>query len=418
MADSVLLVHNRYLERGGEDSAFEIEGRLLEQFGHRVVRYERDNRAIAELGSARAAARTLWSRTDHEAIGRLVRDEAIEVVHFHNTFPLISPAAYYAARGAGAAVVQTLHNFRLLCPGGLLLRDGKPCESCVGRSVAWPAVVHRCYRDSAAATGILTSMLTLHRVLGTWSRQVDAFIALSRFARERFVAGGLPAERIFVKGGVVDGAGRDPVRDATSSEGVTGTHFLYVGRLSAEKGIHVLLDAWRRLPAGVSLRIVGDGPLRDAVAAAAALDQRIEWLGMLSAADVMREMGAAWALVFPSLCYENAPGVLAEAQSAALPVIASDLGSGAEIVADGGFGVRFHSGDAGALAAAIISMHGAAELRAELAKKAILSYHTRLAPAECYGRLAEIYGHALRRRRAAATLTAQAAGLNPTTNHE
>jgi glycosyltransferase involved in cell wall biosynthesis len=395
-AETVLLAHNRYLERGGEDAAYELEAGLLEEFGHRVVRYERDNRAIAAMGSARLAARTVWSVDDYRELGDLVRREGVAVVHFHNTFPLISPAAHHAARRAGAAVVQTLHNFRLLCPGALFLRDGAPCEKCLGRAVPWPAVAHRCYRGSAAATGVLAGMLTAHRALRTWHTQVDAFIALSRFARDRFLAGGLPAERTYVSGGSV---AVPEAADMTVAE-APGAHFLFVGRLAPEKGVDVMLDAWRQLPQDVELRIIGDGPLRDQVEQAAAHDARIRPLGALPRAEVFRQMRSAYALVFPSLCYENYPGVLAEAQAAGLPAVASRLGSSAEIVEDGGFGVLFEPGAAAALAAAVLTLQQDPARRAGLAARARARYEEQLTPRQCHARLLGIYEHALARRHA------------------
>jgi glycosyltransferase involved in cell wall biosynthesis len=392
--ETVLLVHNRYLERGGEDAVYEAEGRLLEEFGHRVLRYERDNREIAAHGRVSMAMRTVWSPLDEGEIGAVVRREHVDVVHFHNTFPMISPAAHHGARRAGAAVVQTLHNFRLLCPGGLFLRDGAPCEKCLGRAVPWPAVAHRCYRGSAAATTVLTGMLTVHRAMRTWQTKVDAFIVLSRFARDRFLAGGIPADRMHVSGGVFDGV--EPGAMEPGAE--AGTHFLFVGRLSEEKGIAVLLSAWERLGDSVELRIIGDGPLRSAVAEAASRDPRIRWLGSKSREDVIAAMRGAYALVFPSLCYENFPGVLAEAQMAGLPVLASRLGSGAEIVSDGAFGRLVEPGDPDRLAAAVRALVQDPATRTALSVRARQRYDETLTPARCHARLQDIYESALEHR--------------------
>jgi glycosyltransferase involved in cell wall biosynthesis len=401
MGEAVLLVHNRYRERGGEDRAVETERRLLERFGHRVIDYERSNDEIAAMSRGRLALRTVWSVADHDRVGRLVRQERVAVAHFHNTFPLISPAAHYAARRSGAAVVQTLHNFRLLCPNALFLRNGRPCEDCLGRAVPWPAVLHRCYRGSVAATGALTGMLVTHRLIGTWHAQVDAFIALSRFARDRFAAGGLPADRLHVRGAALDLELTATTADRAAVQPARRT-FLYVGRLAAEKGIDILLEAWQRLDGDIALNIVGDGPLAGAVRVAAAADRRIEWLGAQPQDIILERMRTAWALIFPSICYENAPVVLAEAQLAGLPVIASDLGSGAEVVRDGGFGVLVEAGNATALAGAVARMHTADADRAAFAARAYTSYHTNLAPESCYASLRRIYDHALQRRNAAA----------------
>jgi glycosyltransferase involved in cell wall biosynthesis len=410
--ETVLLVHNRYLERGGEDIAYETEARLLESYGHRVIRYERDSREIADIGQAQLALRTVWSARDEREVGDVVRREHVRIAHFHNTVPLISPAAHHGARRAGAAVVQTLHNFRLLCPGGLFLRDGAPCEKCLTQPVPWPAVAHRCYRGSAAATGVLSGMLMVHRALRTWQTQVDAFIVLSRFARERFLAGGIPGDRMFVSGGVLDTAHPEG-GDAPES----GAHFLYVGRLSPEKGIEVLLAAWAGLQTAPELHIIGDGPLRGSVIDAARHDPRIRWLGATSREAVMEAMRGAYALVFPSLCYENFPGVLAEAQAAGLPVIASRLGSGGEIVGDGGFGLLFDTGDPASLADAVAALQQDPAQRAELSRRARARYEETLTPAQCYARLIRIYERALEHRHGGAAETAPNSSPTPG-NHE
>lgn len=389
------MVHNRYLERGGEDGVFEAECRLLEAAGLRVLPYERDNREVATMSRLAVAARTIWNRSAARDVDELVRRNQVDVVHFHNTFPLISPASHYAAKRAGAAVVQTLHNFRLLCPAGVLMRDGRPCELCLDRTVKWPAVVHRCYRDDAAASTVVSGMLAVHGALRTWHSQVDAFIALSRFARDRFVAGGLPADRIHINGGLVAA----PVHDVTPAPDRGGSaEFLFVGRLAAEKGVVRLLDAWQLLPESFRLRIIGAGPLEDRVSAAAAADSRITWLGECPPTQVMAAMREAWALVFPSQCYENYPAVLAEAQAAGLPVIASGLGSGAEIVDDGGFGILFDAEDAGSLANAVQRMAADPDARAAYANRATAAWREHLTPERYVARLRHIYDCALARR--------------------
>ncbi len=387
-AERILLVHNRYLERGGEDAVFEAEGRLLEERGHRVWRWERDNRDVAQAGALPTALRALWSREDHRGVAELVRRERIQVAHFHNTFPLVSPSALHAARGVGAAVVQTLHNFRLLCANALFFRDGGPCEACLGKAVPWPGVAHRCYRGSAAASAVAAGVSVGHRALGTWRTQVHAFIALSRFARDRFVAGGLPADRIEVGGAFVEGNVSPPAAEAEP-------WFLYVGRLSEEKGVRVMLEAWRAHPELPELRIVGDGPLGAEVEAAARRDPRVRWLGRRPRSEVLETMGRAWALVFPSLCYENAPVVLAEAQAMGLPAVASALGSAGEIVGESGAGVPFDAGDAGALARAVTRLARDRGLREALSAAARRHYEAELTPQAAYARLTATYARAM-----------------------
>ncbi|MGH7445700.1 MAG: glycosyltransferase family 1 protein, partial [Longimicrobiales bacterium] len=252
--DPILTVHCFYQRPGGEDTAYRAESGLLEARGHRVERMEYHNDALDGISSAQAAVRAVWNHRAAREVAQRVRATGARLVHFHNTFPLLSPAVYAGARREGARVIQTLYNYRLVCPGALMLRDGAPCTACAGRLVAWPAVRHACYRDSRAASAVVATMLRVHRSAGTWTHQVDGYIAVSRFLRERMVEGGLPRERMHVKG-----------PHLADDPGV-GTHrggfALFVGRIAEEKGLRVLVDAWRRLPGELPLRILGDGPLR------------------------------------------------------------------------------------------------------------------------------------------------------------
>jgi glycosyltransferase involved in cell wall biosynthesis len=389
--ETVLLVHNRYQERGGEDAAYEAEAGLLEARGHRVVRYEVWNRDVGERSRIGLAAGTVWSRDAQRALRAVVRRERPAVAHFHNTLPLISPAAYWTVREEGVAVVQTLHNFRLGCPSGLLLRNGAPCEACVGKAVAWPAVAHGCYRNDRPASAVVATMLTVHRALGTWANKVDMYIALSPFARERFIRAGLPGERVVEKPNF-------------SEDGGAGEHegdfVLFVGRLSAEKGVQVLLDALGLVGGGVRLVLVGDGPLAGAVEAAVARGDRIEWRRSCPPAEVRMLMRQARALVVPSICYEGCPMVLPEAYSAGLPVLASRHGSLADLVVDGTTGLHFTPGDAGALAAVLAAIRDDARLLAPLGRGARAAYERAYSPGRNYDALVGIYRSA--RERAAA----------------
>jgi glycosyltransferase involved in cell wall biosynthesis len=341
----VLLVHERYLQRGGEDTAFEGERDLLRAAGHEVTEYLADNRDVAGMGRLDLALTTVWSRRACGALADLVGRVRPHVAHFHNTLPLISPAAYQAVRRCGVPVVQTLHNYRLICPGGLLLRGGAPCEACVGAAVPLPGVFHACYRESRAASGVVALMLATHRALRTWTRQVDVYVALTRFARERFVAGGLPAGKLVVK--------PNSVPDPGPPSGAPRDGVLFVGRMSAEKGADLVLDAWERLPRPGRLTLIGDGP------AAPALRSRAErlgarWLGPLAREAVQAEMKRAATLVLPSRLYEGGlPLVVIEAFAASLPVLALRLGAMAELVEDGRTGWLVRPGDPVALASAL-----------------------------------------------------------------
>jgi glycosyltransferase involved in cell wall biosynthesis len=377
----VLLVHNYYQQAGGEDQVVADEAWLLEQHGCQVLRYHRHNDEVAELGRAQTARATLWSRQSYRELQTLIKRERPDVMHCHNLFPLISPAAWRAARDAGVPVVQTLHNFRWLCAGGAFLRDGKPCEDCLGK-LPLAAVRHACYRGSRAGTAVVAAMQVWHRWRGSlgW---VDRFIALSQFSRQKFIAGGLPAERLVVKPNFL-------TAEVEPGEG-RGRNALFVGRLSEEKGVELLLAAWKQLAAPMRLTIVGDGPLAPLVEAAAKEDSRITWLGRLSPADVYAQIREAACLLLPSTCYENFPKTLVEAYAHGTPVIAAGHGSLRELVAPGNNGFLFRAGDAGDLAATVTSFPANAADRLRLRTRARETYLNRFTSAENWRQLRNIY---------------------------
>jgi glycosyltransferase involved in cell wall biosynthesis len=331
---TVLSVHNAYQQPGGEDQVFASESALLEGSEHRVVYYRDDNSRVHSGWVAGVSA--TWNPRSYTRLQRLVREHRPDVAHFHNTFPLISPAGYYAVRRLGVPVVQKLSNFRLLCPGGLLLRDGVPCEECIERGSLRPAIANRCYRGSRSATCAVSAMVGLHRAAGTWERQVDIYIALSEFAKRKFVDGGIPADRIVVKRNFM-------APDPGFGQG-QGGYALFAGRLSEEKGIRPLTQAWQVL-GDIPLNVAGDGPLREARWPA-----NVRLLGHQPREGVLALMKDAGVLVFPSICYENAPVTIVEAFACGLPVIASNLGSIPEFVTHGRTGLLFKPGDAEDLA--------------------------------------------------------------------
>ncbi len=380
---NVLVVHNAYQQRGGEDAVVDAEIALLRSRGHAVAEYRRSNDDLNRMGRAQAAMQTLWSTQTSREVAALIAAQRIDVLHVHNTFPLISPSVYWVAAKAGVPVVQTLHNFRLVCPQALMLRNGAPCEDCVGR-VPWRGVVHGCYRGSRAQTGVLAGMVTLHRGLGTWQHKVTRYIALNEFCRRKFIEGGLPAERIVVKPNFVD-AGPAPADDAERN-GV-----LYVGRLSEEKGIGVLADAMQRLAGRVPLSVVGTGPQAGLLTGLPGVTMH----GALPGEQVMALMRCARMLVMPSIWYENFPRTLVEAFGCSLPVVASRLGAMATLVNDGHDGLLFEAGSGAALAAALQSLEDDPQRCAALGRTARQSYEARLTPEANYAQLTSIYAEAM-----------------------
>jgi glycosyltransferase involved in cell wall biosynthesis len=377
----VLIAHNAYQQRGGEDAVVEAEAALLRSRGHEVLEYRRHNDELAAMGRAQAALGTLWSTRTRAELGAQLRAEQPDVLHVHNTFPLISPSLYWAAADCGVPVVQTLHNFRLLCPQAMLLREGRVCESCVGR-LPLAGVVHGCYRGSRAQTGVLAGMLVLHRAMGTWAHKVHRYIALNEFCRAKFIEGGLPAARMAVKANFVDLPTPPP---AAARAGL-----LFVGRLAPEKGIAVLVQAAAALPVG-SLRVAGSGPDQALLAGAPAAQA----LGALAGAQVIGEMQRAQALVMPSLWYENFPRTLVEAFACGLPVIASRLGAMAELVDDGVTGLLVKPGDTADLALKMQWALDHPERMAAMGRAARGVYEARYTADINHGQLLAIYRDAI-----------------------
>ena len=404
---AVLVIHERYREAGGEDSVVAAETALLRDHGHRVETLIEDNSRIPDHpdlpGRISLAAGTIWSRRAAARVRGLVRQLRPDVVHVHNTLPLLSPAVHAAAHAEGVPTVQTLHNYRLVCPVATLFRDGHPCEDCVGRTIAWPGVLHACYRGSRAQTATVAGMLAFHRARRTWWRDVDRFIALTDFARGRLLAGGLPGERIEVKPNFV-------AAEDGSASGGRGTHHLFLGRLVPEKGVRTLLAALSRADGGVTCRFAGTGPLEGEVRAAAG--EGVVPLGQLDRRSVLRELRGARALVLPSVWYEGFPVVLVEAYASGVPVIASRIGSLAELVSDGETGLLVEPGSASDLARALSWSNGHPDEMARMGANAQRRYEACYTPEVNYGQLMGVYERAISRGRSGGRASALPDGGN------
>jgi glycosyltransferase involved in cell wall biosynthesis len=335
---NILLIHNFYRQPGGEDQVFRAEAALLEAYGHTVIRFQEHNDSVKELSSIELAADTIWNRWTFKQLRTLIREGRVDLMHVHNSFPLISPACYYAAGAEAIPVVQTLHNYRVLCPSATLFRDGAVCEDCLGKRIPWPSVVHSCYRGSRSATAAAAVMLATHRALGTWQRRVSTFIALTEFARSKFIEGGLPQEKIVVKPNFLP-------EDPGCGSG-DGGFVLFVGRLVEEKGIRTLLRAWSISKDLPPLEIIGDGPLAADVAAAVSENANIRWRGWLARDRVFERMKSATAIVLPSEWYEAFPMTVVESFAMGVPVLASNLGSLASLIEHQKTGLHFAAGDA------------------------------------------------------------------------
>jgi glycosyltransferase involved in cell wall biosynthesis len=376
----ILFAHNAYQHRGGEDSVVEAEVALLRSHGHAVETYTRSNDDVGGMSSLALARQTLWSDRTMRELARLIGRFQPDVIHAHNTFPLISPSLYWAASACHVPVVQTLHNFRLLCPQAMLLREGKVCEDCIGK-LPWRGAVRRCYRESLPQSAGLVAMLGLHRALGTYAHKVSRFIALNDFCREVFVRGGLPADRLRVKPNFVP----DPGVALKKRSGM-----LFVGRLSHEKGVSVLVDALRSRP-NLICEVIGTGPEEGRLTDMSG----VTLSGWRQVDYILERMQSARALVMPSLCYENFPRALVEAFACGLPVIASRLGAMAALVRDGETGLLFEPGNAVDLADKLMWADTHPDEMARMGETARREYEQNYTPQRNLEILLDIYADAI-----------------------
>jgi glycosyltransferase involved in cell wall biosynthesis len=392
---SVLCVHNRYIQPGGEDQVFESEAQLLADNGVRVEKVEEQttypNGLVRKIG---AAVDCVWSRSWHQEFRTRLRNLRPDVVHIHNFFSVISPSVYYACQEEGVPVVQTLHNYRLACPAASFYRDGKICEECLDRG-PFHAVRYGCYRHSKLATAALASMLEVHRRKNTWTEMVDCYVALTEFAREKMIQGGLPAEKIRVKPNFVL---PDPGRRAGN-----GDYALFVGRLVDLKGVGTLIKAWSKLPSSIPLVIAGDGPFRPEMEKLISDFKltNIAYSGRLSRQQTLATMQGARCLMFPSEWYEGFPVTIAESFACGVPVLCSRLGGMQEIVDDGRTGLHFSPGDPADLAEKVRWAWSHPEATSTMGLAARAEFEAKYSAERNFGMLTEIYESVISRTKGA-----------------
>jgi glycosyltransferase involved in cell wall biosynthesis len=381
-----LIVHNRYRQPGGEDTVAAAQAELLRGNGHEVRTYERSNTDIDAFSFFQKAR--LFFETTHNPrtvadMWHLVHEFQPQVAYVHNTLPLISPSVYGPLHAAGVKVVQWLHNYRLVCPAGTLYRAGAPCNLCE-KSLSY-AVRYKCWTGSALATRAVVRMLKRHRRAGTWHEKIDLFVALNEFQREILVrSGGLPADKIVVQPNFSD----LPETDATAPLPSFDDEYLFIGRLTEEKGIRTLLKALRQLRE-VPIAIVGDGPLSDVVAQTCALTGH-RYLGRLAREDVAARLRGARGLLFTSEWPEGCPSVILEAMAAGKPVIASSVAGARELVQEGRTGLFFQPGNADALAECVRQLAHAPDLAENMGRAAFARFTERHSRAAGYAALLEL----------------------------
>lgn len=389
----ILLVHNFYgsTAPSGENQVFESEHQLLSSRGHEVLEFTRHSdeiRAQGHWGVLKGASATPWNPWMTQAIVRLVKRYQPNVVHVHNTFPLISHGIFHAI-GNRAARVLTLHNYRLFCATGIPMRDGQVCSDCLNARSAIPAIKHGCYRNSRAATLPLALSIALHRAAGTWTRHVDAFIALSEFQRLRMAESGLPLGKVHVKPNFFPGAPSAlPWQDR-------GNYVVFAGRLSPEKGVLCLLNAWvswgKEAP---ELRLVGDGPLRDELEGLAK-GLPVRFLGQLTAAETQSQIANARLLVLPSEWFEGFPMVLREAFAYGTPAAVSSIGPLPSIVRQNLSGVVFEPANSESILEEIRRTWLTPGLLEQLGKGARAEFEDKYTEETNYATLMDIYDRAI-----------------------
>lgn len=386
MKKKVLLVHNFYQIGGGEHTVFENEKKLLLENGHEVYTYTRSN---DELRSDKwrlllLPFTTTWSFKTYFDVRRLIREKKIDIVHCHNTFPLISPSVYYAARSRRVPVVQTIHNFRFLCPNGIFYCDGRICEQCREQNSFKPALKNKCYRNSKLQTAVAVAMLKVHRWMDTY--QKTNYIFLTEFNKQKFSELiDIHAENVFIKPNFVK------ARNATPRNLDIQPKFVFMGRLEQNKGIDFLLEAWAKAPESYELHIYGDGAYREQCREMAEHHRNIHFYGFCPQEEIFKDLENAQALLFPSSWYEGYPMTLAETFSLGRPVVSADVGNQGELVTQSGGGVVFQCGDTDAFFAALEDVTANNRRYSECALHYFREY---LTPEKNYEMLCDVYDKA------------------------
>jgi glycosyltransferase involved in cell wall biosynthesis len=384
----VLVAHNRYQEAGGEDSVFANEVELLRRGGCEVETLVVSNDVISGWrAKASAALRVVWNTEGRRLVADAIARIRPDVLHVHNFFPRLSPALFDASEAVGVPTVWTLHNYRVACANGLLFRDARPCEACIGRAPI-PALRYRCYRGSVVGTAAVAAMIGYHQAAGTWRRKVDRFIALNTFAADLFERAGVPKEKIAIKANFIE----DPLPNLITAP-AKRAGAVFVGRLSAEKGVATLVEAWRHLPS-IPLTILGEGPERPRLEAIA--PSNVRFLGFQPTSKVMGTMASAEALIVPSVWYENFPMTVVEAMALGTPVIASRIGALSVIIRDGIDGLHFAPGDPADLARVTKAAFAEPGVLNDLGRGARAIWETSMSPASNLAQLMAIYRDVIR----------------------
>jgi len=340
----ILFLHNRYIYRGGEDESRGQEIAMLRARGEEVLDYALDNAEIKSKNLVTVGLRSVWNSDEAARVKDLIRSTKPDLMKVDNFFPLLSPSIFHAAKEMGVPTVLSVRNYRLVCPSANLFRDGHICTTCVGSKVALAAIQHRCYRQSYLQSAAVVASNAYAHLRGVWTDSVDRYIAVSSFVKQQLVAGGFPESKIVIKPNFISDSG---IGDGSGGYG------LFVGRLTEEKGVRSLLNAWPHIPQSVPLKIIGDGPLESVVRQAAEADPRIEYVGRKSLTEVCDYLEKAAFLIFPSEWYEPFGRTIVEAYSKGTPVIAALTKPMNAMVEEGITGLLYKPGDSKNLASTV-----------------------------------------------------------------
>lgn len=379
----VLMVHNYYQIGGGEHTVFKNEVEMLRENGHEVIEYTRSNDELknSKWKMLLLPFTTTWSFKTYREVKKIIKEQNIDIVHCHNTFPLISPSVYYAARSENVPVVQTIHNFRFLCPCGVFYRDGKICEECRQQNSFKPALKHRCYRNSKLQTLVVVIMLTIHRKLGTY-RKIN-YIFLTEFNKRKFdKLIDIHGDNVFVKPNFV----KSPAE--TEKKSYPTQIFIFASRLEENKGIKYLIKQWKKMPEEYQLHIYGTGTLEQHVQESIKDKENIQYYGFQPHDVIFEDLKIATAMIFPSMWYEGYPMIIAESMAVGCPVISADLGNAGDIVATSKGGVVFNPDEEDGLVKAIENIINNNEV---LRKNALLYFKEVLSKDKSYVEQNDIY---------------------------
>lgn len=386
---NILLIHNKYKLRGGEDLVFESEDQLLAQHGHSVETLLFSNDQIkTPLDKLKSALGCVFNPTSRKIVINKINAFKPDIIHIHNFFHVASPSILYAARKYKIPVVMTLHNYRLICPSAILFFNNRIYEKSIHKIFPFDAIIKGVYRNSRLETAMVAFTTGIHKVLGTWKTKVTRYIALTEFARNKFLDSSLKVSphQIVVKPNFVE--------DFGTNLSERENFYLFIGRLSEEKGIFKLLDSARSLP-DISFKIIGDGPLKDEVMLAAQEHRNLEYLGFQQKEFIVEQLKKAKALLFPSVWYEGFPMTILEAFSCGTPVIASNLGGPGEIINDEVNGLLFNWKDTEAFGDAIKRLQGDPDFQRKLCINARQTYDALYTPEKNYKFLLNIYKEAI-----------------------